>query len=97
MEPIANETIRQSLEESLNEWTFSGDKLHREFSFTNFKEAAGFIFRIAFEAEELGHHPELSNTYNKVKISLTSHDAGDKVTEKDLKLAIAIEKIYGSF
>jgi 4a-hydroxytetrahydrobiopterin dehydratase len=53
--------------------------------------------RVAFAAEKMNHHPEWTNVWNKVSISLSTHDAGDIVTEKDRKLAGAIDKIYTDF
>ena len=53
--------------------------------------------RIAFVAERMNHHPEWTNVWNKVSISLSTHDAGDIVTEKDRKLAEAIDKIYSEY
>ena len=73
-------------------WRHEGDKLVKTFRFQNFREAVSFIMRMAFEAEALGHHPELRNVYQTVDIALTTHDAGNKVTEKDTDLARAIEK-----
>lgn len=90
--PLTEEEIKNALE-SLNDWTFKDDKLTKKFKFGNFKEAAGFIMRIAFEAEALQHHPELFNVYSTVNISLSTHDAGDKVTSKDIDLAKAIDSI----
>jgi 4a-hydroxytetrahydrobiopterin dehydratase len=91
--PLSEEQIRQELE-SLEGWNVESDKLKKEFKFNDFKEAASFIMRIAFEAEALQHHPELCNVYNKVEIGLTTHDAGDKITQKDVELAKSIETIY---
>jgi 4a-hydroxytetrahydrobiopterin dehydratase len=75
-------------------WKEENDKLRREFTFKNFREAFAFMMRVAFLAEELNHHPNWSNVYNKVVIELTSHDAGNKVTERDYKLAKAIDAIF---
>jgi 4a-hydroxytetrahydrobiopterin dehydratase len=75
-------------------WKEENDKLRREFTFKNFREAFAFMVRVAFLAEELNHHPNWSNVYNKVVIELTSHDAGNKVTERDYKLAKAIDAIF---
>ncbi|HKJ32902.1 MAG TPA: 4a-hydroxytetrahydrobiopterin dehydratase [Balneolales bacterium] len=94
---MANQLSKQQLDEALGKlpgWTIESDKLKKEFSFNNFKEAATFIMRLAFEAEALQHHPELFNVYNKVEIGLTTHDAGDKITDKDVELAESIESIY---
>lgn len=93
--PLSDDKIEEALSR-LTKWSYDDNKLKREFSFDNFRDAIAFINRIAFEAEEQVHHPELFNVYNTVKISLSTHDAGDKVTEKDLKLAQTIESLYNA-
>lgn len=95
MDPLTSDQIKKELQ-GFNDWSFENDKIHKDFSFDNFKDALSFMVRIGFEAESLGHHPELSNVYNSVSISLSTHDAGDKVTEKDIKLAKAIDTVYQS-
>lgn len=97
MEPLAEDRIDKALKGPLNKWTYSDDKLQRNFQFGDFREAVSFIVRVGFEAESQMHHPELFNVFNKVSISLSTHDAGNKVTEKDLKLAKAIEEIFSDF
>lgn len=74
-------------------WQEKDNQLTKEFEFKDFKEAFAFMTRVAFLAEKADHHPDWKNSYNKVTINLTSHDAGDKVTEKDRKLAKEIDKI----
>jgi 4a-hydroxytetrahydrobiopterin dehydratase len=74
-------------------WTEQDDKLTKTFKFSDFQEAFAFMTRVAFLAEKHDHHPDWSNSYNTVKIELTSHDVGNKVTERDHKLAKAIDKI----
>ncbi len=76
---------------SLNGWALDGDKLVKTYVFGNFREAVSFIVRIGFAAEELNHHPELYNVYNRVRVELTTHDVGNKVTDLDVSLATAIE------
>lgn len=76
-------------------WKEENDKLQRSFQFKDFSEAFAFMARVALVAEKMDHHPEWSNVYNKVEIKLSTHDAGDKVTEKDRKLAKAIDGIVG--
>ena len=76
-------------------WKEENDKLQRSFQFKDFSEAFAFMTRVALAAEKMDHHPEWSNVYNKVEIKLSTHDAGDKVTEKDRKLAKAIDGIVG--
>ena len=77
-------------------WKEIDDKLIAEFTFADFNEAFGFMTRVAILAEKQGHHPTWENIYNRVKITLTTHDAGNKVTEKDYQLSEAISKIINS-
>jgi 4a-hydroxytetrahydrobiopterin dehydratase len=72
-------------------WQETDNKLYRKFKFNNFSEAFGFMTRVAIEAEKLNHHPTWTNTYNQLEIWLSTHDAGDMVTEKDHQLAKAID------
>lgn len=74
-------------------WTEQDNKLRREFKFSDFQEAFAFMTRVAFLAEAHNHHPNWSNVYNTVTIELTTHDAGNVVTEKDRKLAAAIDQL----
>ncbi|MBZ4189227.1 4a-hydroxytetrahydrobiopterin dehydratase [Niabella beijingensis] len=73
-------------------WTENDNKLYKSFSFKDFNAAFGFMARVALAAEKMDHHPTWTNTYNKVEIWLSTHDAGDIVTEKDHKLAEKIDK-----
>lgn len=74
-------------------WTEANNKLSQTFKFTNFVEAFGFMTKVAIIAEKMNHHPNWSNVYSQVTIELNTHDAGDIVTEKDHKLAAAIDDI----
>ncbi len=74
-------------------WTETNNKLNKKFKFKDFKEAFSFMTHVALIAEKMDHHPEWKNTYNELEIWLNTHDAGDIVTEKDHKLAKAIDKI----
>ncbi len=74
-------------------WTEINNKIYRQFIFKNFSEAFAFMTRVAMIAEKMDHHPTLTNTYNKVEIWLSTHDAGDIVTDKDYALAKAIDKV----
>lgn len=78
---------------SLPGWTYEGDTLTKTFRFATFREAFGFMTRVAFEAEDLDHHPDWINVYNRVMIRLNTHDAGGKVTNKDVELAKRIQAI----
>jgi 4a-hydroxytetrahydrobiopterin dehydratase len=74
-------------------WKNENNKLTREFSFRDFNDAFGFMARVALIAEKMDHHPTWSNTYNKVRIELSTHDAGDIVTDKDHTLAKKIDQL----
>ena len=74
-------------------WKEENDNLYRKFEFKNFSEAFAFMTRVARAAEKMDHHPLWTNVYNKVEIWLSTHDAGNTVTEKDRKLATVIDKI----
>ena len=74
-------------------WNEENNSLKKTFKFKNFSEAFAFMSRVAFLAEKMNHHPDWSNVYNTVEISLNTHDAGNTVTEKDRKLAQEIDKI----
>ena len=74
-------------------WQEVDNSLQRSFTFTNFSEAFAFMIQVAFLAEKADHHPEWTNVYNKVYIRLSTHDAGNIITQKDRKLAEAINKL----
>ena len=75
-------------------WKEENNQLKRTFEFTNFIEAFGFMSKVALVAEKMNHHPEWTNIYNKVSITLSTHDAGNTVTSKDEKLASEIDKLF---
>jgi 4a-hydroxytetrahydrobiopterin dehydratase len=77
----------------MSNWTESTHCLERSFTFGNFIEAWAFMSQVALIAEKMNHHPDWSNVYNKVHIKLSTHDAGNTVTNKDRKLAAAIDAI----
>jgi len=74
-------------------WIEKNNQLQKEFRFSNFSEAFAFMTRVAFLAEQMNHHPYWTNVYNKVEIFLSTHEAGNIVTEKDRSLAKAIDSI----
>jgi len=74
-------------------WQEQDNRLTRTFTFKNFSEAFSFMTRVAMLAEQQAHHPNWSNVWNTVKIELTTHDAGNTITEKDRKLAAAIDEL----
>ena len=74
-------------------WKEEKNALTKKFEFKDFSEAFAFMTRVALEAEKMNHHPTWTNTYNTVDIQLSTHDAGDIVTEKDQKLAKKIDAL----
>lgn len=75
-------------------WTEKDNKLSTTLEFKDFSQAFAFMTEVAFLAEKQNHHPLWTNVWNKVEIHLNTHDAGDIVTDKDRKLAKAIDKVY---
>jgi 4a-hydroxytetrahydrobiopterin dehydratase len=80
------------LQPQLPDWEISIASLRRKLEFANFSEAWAFMSRVALLAEQLDHHPNWSNVYNKVEINLSTHDRGG-VTSLDAQLAAAIDEI----
>ncbi|WP_447968659.1 4a-hydroxytetrahydrobiopterin dehydratase [Nitrospira sp. M1] len=78
----------------LSGWKLQDNKLRREFKFTDFVEAFGFMSRVALLAEAAGHHPEWFNVYNTVKIDLATHDVGG-ISDADFDLAVKINRLCG--
>ncbi len=91
-----DEAARGALGESLPEWRLLAgrDAIQRLFRFRDFNEAWGFMSRVALLAEAQDHHPEWFNVYNRVEITLTTHDAGG-LSARDVKLALAIDALLG--
>lgn len=77
-------------------WTNINNGLERTFIFDNFIEAFSFMTKVALIAEAQQHHPEWSNVWNTVKIRLSTHDAGNTITEKDKKLAASIDDLFNN-
>jgi 4a-hydroxytetrahydrobiopterin dehydratase len=91
-----NETERATLGQTLPEWRLLAEReaIRRDFRFADFSAAWGFMARVALLAEAQDHHPEWSNVYNRVEITLTTHDAGG-LSARDIKLARAIDLLVG--
>lgn len=94
MKKLSEKDIEKKLEK-LKGWEYVDGAIETSFQFENFKEAFSVMTRIAFECEAQDHHPDWSNIYNTLSISLSTHDA-EGVTEKDFKLAQSIEEIIES-
>jgi 4a-hydroxytetrahydrobiopterin dehydratase len=78
--------------QKLPQWTLQGDQIERLLTFANFVDAMVFVNRVAEVAEELGHHPEINIIYNRVKLTLSTHDAGG-LTQKDFQMAQRIDSL----
>lgn len=78
-------------------WVEKEDQLQKSFQFQDFKQAFAFMTHVAMHVEQANHHPTWTNTWNTVDIILHTHDAGNKVTEKDRDLAEKINAVYASF
>ena len=74
-------------------WKEENNELIKSFEFTNFIEAFGFMTKVAILAEKMDHHPNWQNVYNRVDITLSTHEAGNVVTDKDHQLAKAIDEL----
>ncbi|MFP4471750.1 MAG: 4a-hydroxytetrahydrobiopterin dehydratase [Bacteroidales bacterium] len=74
-------------------WKEENNKLSRTFKFNDFTDAFAFMTKVALVAEKMGHHPDWRNVYNTVEINLSTHDAGDVITDKDRKLAAKIDRL----
>ncbi|AXT85669.1 4a-hydroxytetrahydrobiopterin dehydratase [Aeromicrobium sp. A1-2] len=91
MSPYTDAKIEESLE-SLPGWSQEGEAIVKTFQFADFRTALNFINRAAGPIEEMDHHPEWTNVYNRVDIRLSSHDVGG-VTGRDIQLATVLERV----
>jgi 4a-hydroxytetrahydrobiopterin dehydratase len=88
----------QQIETSLNDlsgWELKDDKLHRQLKFKNFVQAFGFMTQAAIVVEQMNHHPEWSNVYNRVTIDLTTHEVGG-ISQRDVELAQKINELLAN-
>jgi 4a-hydroxytetrahydrobiopterin dehydratase len=92
--PLAEAELAASLTE-LEGWSVVNGKLRREFKFKNFIEAFAFMTRVALAAEAMDHHPEWCNVYGRVTIDLTTHEAGNAISRRDVELARKINGFLG--
>lgn len=93
VDQLDNENLTQALA-ALDEWHIMENRkaISKKFKFKDFAEAWSFMSKVADLAEEMDHHPEWSNVYNKVDVILTTHDAGG-ISERDIKMARAIDAL----
>lgn len=78
----------------MNTWKEENNKLQKTFVFNTFADAIAWMVKASFVIEKINHHPEWSNVYNKVHVSLCTHDAGNTITDKDRELAEVLDKLY---
>ena len=92
--PLLSDEARSAALAELPAWTLEADGtvISRRFTFPDFTSALAAMVRVGFEAEALGHHPDWANSYNRLEVRLTTHDAGG-LTEKDLALARAFDRL----
>lgn len=91
-EPLSDQQISEALLR-LPGWSHERGALRRSLEFQDFRAAVAFIVRVAFEAEQRDHHPEITSVYNRIELALRTHDAGNRVTARDVTLAEAIEAL----
>ena len=77
------------------EWSFENGEITVSYKFTNFVDAFAFLSKLAIEMERANHHATIINTYNTVKIGMNTHDAQNKITDKDIALAETIIELKG--
>jgi 4a-hydroxytetrahydrobiopterin dehydratase len=93
MEKLTDIEIQEYFKKLKNGWLLKDQSIHQEFKFSSFISAFSFMTAIALEAEKANHHPNWENVYNRVKVTLNTHDAGG-LTTKDFDLAQKIDDIY---
>lgn len=93
MKPFTEQEVKEFLTNNLKDWLLEKNSLKRDFKFKSFVEAFSFMTAIALIAEKLNHHPDWSNSYNKVSISLTNHESKG-ITQLDFDLAKSIDRIF---
>lgn len=91
MEALSEKIILEKIKD-FQDWTYQENAIHTSIEFRDFKDAFSVMTRIAFEAEKLNHHPDWTNVYNTLQISLSTHDA-EGVTNKDFELAKIIDAL----
>ena len=91
----SNEATQALEDKGLQGWEVKGNAICKSFKFKDFKQAMDFMVKAGEKAEEMNHHPDWSNVYNRVDIRLSTHDAGG-ITDKDFELATAMENVFSS-
>jgi 4a-hydroxytetrahydrobiopterin dehydratase len=91
MDTLTPDQIRTALDE-LDGWSYADDAIHREYGFDTFLDAIEFINQVAAKADAADHHPDITNSYTSVTLTLSTHSAGG-VTDKDVDLARRIDEL----
>ncbi len=86
-----------ALAPALPDWDVTGEALTRTLDVGSFRDALALLVRVGFEAEEINHHPEIENVYGRLTFRLRTHDAGNRVTERDADLARRIDRCAAPF
>jgi 4a-hydroxytetrahydrobiopterin dehydratase len=81
----------------MNPWVTTSNQLEKTFTFADFESAMAFMQQAATKIAEIDHHPTWTNTYNRIHVTLTTHDAGNHVTDKDRALAQLLDNLYQNF
>ena len=92
MKPLSEVEITEAISK-MSTWQKEGDSLTAQWIFSDFVRAFQFLAAVAIEAEKQQHHPEIKNVYNRVELRLSTHDAGNRITQKDVDLAQAISDL----
>lgn len=96
-DPLSDTQIDAALPDGWRRQSGDGESLiERDFEFADFREAFAFLTRVAFVAEAMDHHPEIANVFNHVSLALSTHDAGNRVTETDLAFASHVNELTGA-
>ena len=96
MKALSEQEVKQYVALHLKEWLLEKNSIKRNFKFKTFVEAFSFMTAIALEANTMNHHPDWSNSYNKVSVTLMTHDAGG-ITKNDFDLANLIDGIFKNY
>lgn len=91
MKKLSDKDLLKALDQ-LPGWTKNNNALEKSFEFEDFRTAMSAMLRLSYEAEDMNHHPEWSNTYNRLTIRLSTHDTGG-ISKKDIELAERIERL----
>lgn len=96
MKALSKPEVAEFIALQLKDWTVDDNTIVRDFKFKTFVEAFSFMTAIALTAEKMNHHPDWSNSYNKVNVTLTTHEAKG-ITQRDFDLASSINQVWKNY